>query len=163
MNNDVILRTKIVELLEGKQAHMPFDEAVADFPQNLINAQAPNVEYTFWHLVEHLRITQWDILDFSRNPNYKYIKWPDNYWPPKKAQATQKQWDESVTLFKKDLTEMIALIKNPDSDLYTPFPWGEGQNLVREAFVVADHNAYHIGELAILRQVTLAWSSLRKK
>lgn len=157
MNTDLPLREKLVDLLRGAQTRMPFTDAVADFPEDLINTKPPNVPYTFWHLVEHLRIMQWDILDFSRNPNYKYSESSEKYWPPRSSQANKKQWDESVAKFSADLEEMISLVKNPESDLYTPFSWGQGQNLLREALVLADHNSYHIGELAILRQVVNAW------
>jgi hypothetical protein len=151
------LREWLVKFLEGGQAFMTFDEAVADFPMDSINLKAPKVTYTFWHILEHLRITQWDILDFSRNPKYVYIKWPDAYWPAHDAKATPSQWKETVASFKSDLQEMIELVKNPKTDLFTPLLWGQGQNILREAILTAEHNAYHIGEFSILRQVTSTW------
>ena len=141
---------------------MPFEEAVMDFPIKYINTFPPNVTYSFWHLLEHIRITQWDILDFSKNSDYKYIKWPDDYWPAKRAKASKKDWDKTLRLIKSDLDKMIQLIKDQKNDLYKPFPWGEGQNLFREAILIANHNAYHIGEFAILRQVLNLWPKSRK-
>ena len=158
MNKDKVIREYLIKFLQGGQAYMPFEEAVADFPTKHINTFPPNVTYTFWHILEHIRITQWDILDFSRNPQYKYIKWPDAYWPKVTAKAGKKDWDKTVRLIKSDLNEMIQLIKETKNDLYKPFPWGEGQNLFREAMLIANHNAYHIGEFAILRQVTNTWA-----
>lgn len=151
------LREHVVELLQKGHAHMSFAEAVSDFPQKLMNTRPPNVSYTFWHLVEHLRRTQNDILVFCVNPKYTYMKWPDDYWPKKDAKATKAVWSKSIEDFQKDLDKMVKLVKNPKTDLYAKIPWGEGQTIFREALVIADHNAYHIGELAILRQTTNAW------
>jgi len=156
------LRTWLVNFLTGGQAYMTFDEAIADFPPQHFNTKAQNVDYTFWHILEHIRITQWDILDFSRNPKYKYINWPADYWPAQSAKATIAEWDQTIKQIKTDLQEMIALVQNPKNDLYTPFPWGEGQHLLREAILVSEHNAYHIGEFAVLRQVVAAWPKKRK-
>lgn len=161
MNRDTFLREQLVTLLEGGEAHMNFSEAVADFPQNQINTEPPNVPYSFWHLVEHLRITQYDILDFCRNKNYKEINWPDDYWPEKNAVATPKDWKNSVLSFQKDLKDVVRLVQNPKTNLSAKIPWGSGQTYLREALLVSDHNAYHIGELAILRQVVGAWPKNR--
>lgn len=152
------LRAEIVRILRGNVAYMSFDEAVADFPTKFINTKAPNVPYTFWHILEHIRITQADILDFCINPDYKYIKWPDDYWPAQNAKADKHLWDKTIQSIKQDLDKMIALVEDPKNDLYKPFAWGEGQHLLREALLVAEHNAYHIGEFAILRQVINNWN-----
>jgi hypothetical protein len=160
MPDESTLRRHIVNLLRGEHAYMPFETAVKNFPEEDINKFPPNVPYTFWHLVEHIRITQNDILDFSQNPDYVYLQWPQDYWPAKDAKATKKEWDESVESVIRDLDEMIGLIESPASDLFTPFAWGEGQNLLREAMVVANHNAYHIGEFGILRQVIGNWRDM---
>ncbi len=154
---DKDLRKHIVYLLEDGGAHMSFMEAVKDFPESAINQKPPNVEYTFWHLIEHIRITQWDILNFSTNPDYKYLKWPDEYWPAKNKKVTKEDWDKTIKAYQKDLNEMIKLIKNPKTDLFSKIPWGEGQTILREAMLIADHTAYHVGELGILRQVTKTW------
>lgn len=157
MDKDKEVRKWLVKFLQGNQAYMSFDDAVAKFPTKHINTKAPNVDYTFWHILEHIRITQWDIIDFCTNPDYKYIKWPDDYWPKQDAKATKKDWDKTIKAIRSDLNEMTKLVQNPENDLYKPFAWGEGQHLLREAIMVAEHNAYHIGEFAVLRQVVGAW------
>lgn len=162
MNADQSLRNHLLALLEGRGARMPFESAVADFPEMKINTAAPNVPYTFWHLVEHLRITQWDILDYMRNPDYTYIRWPDDYWPPRDQMADLTMWNRSVQQFRDDLEAIRAIVRNPEIDLYAQIPHGEpGHTYLREVLLVADHNAYHIGELGILRQVMSAWPDQR--
>jgi len=156
------LRQKLVDFLTSHQAHMTLEDAVADFPVKFINTKAPNVDYTFWHLIEHLRITQNDILDFCINKNYKEPKWPEGYWPKKDKKATKKDWDKTVKDYNSDLNKMVKLVKNPKTDLFAKIPWGEGQTILREAMLIFDHNAYHIGELGILRQVVGAWPKNRK-
>lgn len=151
------LRGRIVELLRGGHAHMPFDEAVADFPMEQINTVIPQGTYTPWHILEHLRLTQWDILDFTRNPQYQEPRWPDDYWPAREATATPEQWQQTIDQFRADLTTLIQMAQNPDVDLEARIPWGDGQTPLREFLLVADHNAYHIGEFAILRQVMGTW------
>lgn len=151
------LRETVAKFLVGGQAYMPFAHAVADFPPDLINTFPPNVEYSFWHLLEHLRISQSDVLDFCRNPKYKEITWPDDYWPKKDAKATLPVWKKSITDFEKDLKMMETLVFDPSVDLNAKIPHGDGQTYLREAILVAEHNAYHIGEFAILRQVMKAW------
>lgn len=160
--NNELLRQEVTRFLKGGVAYMTLDEAIADFPVEHINAKANNVPYTFWHILEHIRITQWDILDFCKNPNYKYIKWPDDYWPKQNATATKKQWGKTTQAIKQDLSEIIRLVQDPRNDLYKPFPWGEGQHLLRETILVAEHNSYHIGEFAILRQVEGMWPKSHK-
>lgn len=158
MNTDQALRDHVLALLNGHQAHMTFDDAVADFPEASINVRPPNVPYTFWHLVEHLRITQWDILEYARNPAHVSPQWPEGYWPPPDAQADLPMWYDSIRRFQADLEAMKALVADPSVDLLAPIPHGYGGHTVlREALLVADHNAYHIGELAILRQVAGVW------
>lgn len=151
------VREQVVALLQGGQAHMPFADAVKDFPKDGINIRPPHVDYTFWHLVEHIRITQKDILDFCINSNYKELEWPKDYWPEKDAEATYEQWQESVQQFEDDLQAMIKLVKDPKIDLSAKIPHGDGQTYLREALLVADHTAYHTGELGILRQVCELW------
>lgn len=151
------LRTQIVSLLRGEHAHMSFADMVKDFPAVHYNTRPPNVSYSFWHLLEHLRITQWDVLDFMKNPDYTYIKWPDSYWPKRSAKATKKEWDTTIKGFLKDLNELENLARDPNLDLYAKIPWGEGQTNYREFIVVGNHNSYHMGEFAILRQVMNCW------
>jgi hypothetical protein len=158
MNTDQAVRDHVIALLDGGQAHMSFEDAVANFPEAMINVKPTNVPYTFWHLIEHLRITQWDILDYSRNPNYKEISWPVDYWPERDAKTNMAGWQKTIDQFLADLAEMRAIVADPKTDLYAPIPHGYGgHTILREALLMADHNAYHIGELGILRQVMDAW------
>ena len=158
MDQDAILRKHLLVSLQGKGAHLTFDEAVADFPLHMINLQPLNVDYTPWHLLEHLRLAQADILDYLRNPDYAAPKWPDDYWPAADAQADAAAWEQSIQEFRRDLQELEDLVKDPATDFYTPIAHGYGgHTILREILLVADHNAYHIGELGILRQVMGAW------
>jgi len=156
MRGDKALREQLAIFL-GTQAHMSLADAVKGFPLKDMNVRPPNVPYTFWHLLEHIRIAQWDIIDFIRNPDYEELEWPRGYWPAKNAKATKKDWDETIARYQSDLKEMIALVKNPRTDLHAKISHGDGQTILREAILIVDHNAYHIGEFAILRQVMNNW------
>ena len=157
MENDRILREHLLSLTKGGNAHAKFDEAVKGFPVSHINTKFKDSPYTFWELLEHIRITQWDILDFIRNPNYKYMKWPKDHWPDKGKKATKKDWDNTIALFNKDSKELQSIIKNPKIDIYGKIKQGTGQTVLREILLVADHNAYHIGELVVMRRFIGIW------
>ena len=157
MDRDRRLREQLVGLLRGGHAHMPFDAAVAGFPEALINARAPNVEYTFWHLLEHLRLTQADILAYLTRADYAAPEWPAEYWPAPEARAAKADWDASVTAFRRDLDAIVAIVADAGTDLFGPVPSNGEHTVLREALIVADHTAYHVGELGILRQVAGAW------
>lgn len=157
MDPDQAVREQILFQLRGGGAHMPLAQAVADFPAEQINTRPPAVPYSFWHLLEHIRIAQWDILDFVRNPDYETIKWPDDYWPAAEAEADQAQWNATLAAIQADQQEMEAIIADPATDLYSDLPHAPGYNILREALLIADHNAYHIGEFGILRQVLGLW------
>ncbi len=157
MSPDRILRQQLLALLRGGHAHMDYDSMIKDFPIDRINDSPANVPYSPWHLLEHMRITQWDILEFIRKPEHKSPDWPRGYWPNPGATADEGQWHATVERFKNDLNELIALAEDPDTDLYTDLPHAEGYTILREILLVADHNAYHIGEFAILRQVMDTW------
>jgi hypothetical protein len=157
MNAESVVREQLLHLLRGGDAHMTFEEAVEDFPMASINTFFPNGTYTPWHLLEHLRITQWDILDFIRNPNYQEIEWPKDYWPPQDQKATEEDWKQTISSFQADTQALQALVIDPQTDLYVAIPHGSGQTIFREILVVADHNAYHIGEFGIMRQVMGTW------
>lgn len=161
MDTDELMRTHLLQLLDGRGAHMTFDEAVAEFPMDRINAAPPNVVYTPWHLLEHLRITQRDILDFVRDPVYAELPWPEGYWPAGGARADPAAWRHTLDKFREDLGELRAMVADPQVDLGAPLPYGRGHSLLREALLVADHNAYHVGEFAILRQVMGTWPAGR--
>ncbi len=157
MEMDTVLRDQLLHLLRGGNAHLSFDDAVTDFPMDAINTRPPNVPYTPWHLLEHLRITQWDILDFIRNPHYQEITWPDDYWPAPDAEADAAAWKQTLAAFRADLKAIEAIASDPQTDLAATIPHGDSQTILREILLVADHNAYHIGEFAILRQVMGTW------
>jgi len=157
MEPDQIVREQVLHLLRGGNAHMPFAAAVANFPPEQINTRFPNGEYTPWHLLEHLRLTQWDILDFIRNPHYEERDWPEDYWPARDQMATSDDWQRTIAAFEADQRALEGILMDRATDLYAPIPHGSGQNILREMLVVADHNAYHIGEFAIMRQVMGTW------
>ena len=157
MADDKALREQLATFLQGDQAHMSLADAVKGFPVKDMNVRPRNVPYTFWHLLEHIRIAQWDIVEFIKNPNYEELKFPDDYWPKKNAKATKKDWDHTLAQYASDLREMIAIVKDPKTDLHARIPHGDGQTILREAILIVDHNAYHIGEFAILRQVVGNW------
>ncbi len=157
MNTDQTLREQLLALLHGGNAHMTFDQAVADFPMDAINRKPPHVSYTPWHLLEHIRIAQWDILGFVRKPNHTSPEWPVGYWPAADAQADPSQWQKTITNFHSDLQALQDLVADPAVDLLGPIPHAKNYTILREILLVADHNAYHIGEFGILRQLMGTW------
>ena len=157
MKEDIYLRKELVFQLEKGNAHMPFEEAIAHFPEKKMNVFFTNGDYSFWHVLEHIRRTQHDILDFIINTNYKEIEWPEDYWPKKSQLATREEWNTTIEQFLQDREQLKNLILDSKTELYTKIKWGTGQTFMREVLVVIDHNAYHIGEFAIMRQVLDAW------
>lgn len=158
MNVDEPLRQQLVNLLLERQAHMLFEDATADFPETHINGRPPGVDYSFWHLLEHLRICQHDILDYIRNPHYQALSFPDDLWPAKESETDRDGWQQTIDRFLADRQALVEIVQNPATDLYAQIPHGwAGHNILREILVVADHNAYHLGELGILRQVMGLW------
>jgi hypothetical protein len=147
------LREHILNLLSGKGAHIDFDQAVADFPTEFYGKRVASAPHNAWQLLEHLRIAQWDILEFSRDPKHVSPQWPDGYWPETEEPPTADAWEKSVRQYKNDLDSMRKLISDPARDLLARIPHGEGQTLLREALVLADHNAYHLGQLVFLRKL----------
>jgi len=150
-------REQAVRGLRGADAHMPFEDAVAEFPDWAINLRPSNVDYTPWHLVEHLRITQWDILQYIRNPDHVSPEWPREYWPDPSAKATADDFRASVEAFLADRRALEAIAMDTTVDLEAPIPHAPAHTVARELRVVANHNSYHVGELAILRQVVGSW------
>jgi hypothetical protein len=155
--NDRFLREHLLALLRGEGAHLTFDEAIADLPPELRGAKLSGEPHTPWRLLEHLRIAQWDILEFSRNPKHRSPVFPDGYWPNEDAPPNAGAWDRSVSAFRSDLTAMQDLVADPARDLFARIPHGDGQTILREALLVADHNSYHLGQLVMLRRVLGAW------
>lgn len=158
---DDVMRQQLLALLRGGNAHMPFDAAVADFPTEYINTPAPNVSYTPWHLLEHLRIAQWDILEFIRNPDHASPDWPEGYWPARDATTDAAGWQATIDAFHADLAALEDIVTDPETDVLAPISHAPDYTVFREILVVADHNAYHVGEFAILRQVMETWPADR--
>lgn len=154
-----VLREHLLNLLKGVGAHADFNTAIADFPPDLRGTKPAGAPHTAWQLLEHLRIAQWDILEFSRDSKHVSPEWPHGYWPETEAPPDAKAWDESVRRFQRDLKLMQALVVDEDNDLFAPIPHGTGQTLLREALLLADHNAYHIGQLVLLRRLLGTWAA----
>jgi hypothetical protein len=157
MSQEKALRQQIVDLLTQSGAHTDFAAAVADLPVAARGKTPPNVPHSPWRLVEHMRIAQWDILEFCRNPRHVSPKFPDGYWPAGDAPPSPDAWDKTIAAFQADLAAMCDLVMDPTTDLFARIPHGEGQTILREALLVADHNAYHIGQLIIVRRALGAW------
>ena len=151
------LRQHLLWLLQGGQAHIGFDSVTADLPGHQRGGSPPGSPHTPWRLVEHMRIAQWDILEFSRNADHVSPVFPEGYWPEEDAPSHEHAWDESIATFRENATEFQELVSDPNRDLLAAFPWGEGQTLLREALLVADHNAYHLGQLIEVRRALGIW------
>ena len=141
--DDAALRDHLVYLLEGGGAHLNFEQAFADLPEHLRSTKPQGLPYTPWRLLEHLRICQRDIFDYSTNPNYVELDWPEAYWPKGNGPEGDESWEKSMEGFRTDLKSMVDLVRNPEIDLFAPIPWGDGQTILREALLVADHNSNH--------------------
>jgi hypothetical protein len=153
--NDKSLRDHVLSLLDGGNAHITFDDFVKDFPADKCGERVEGLPYSAWQVLEHMRIAQWDILEFTRDANHVSPKWPEGYWPPQSETGDADVWRDSVARFHQDLKEMQGLIGDPATDLLARIPHGSGQTVLREALLVADHNSYHLGVLlAISRLLT---------
>lgn len=153
--------SQIVAFLRGGHAHATLEDAISDFPSHLRGSVPAGLPYSAWQLLEHLRIAQRDILDFSSPPpsGYKSLEWPKDYWPANSAPPTSESWDQTIAAIHADRDSFVALLTAPDVNLYDPFRWGNGQNLLREALLIIDHNGYHTGELVLLRRLLGVWKS----
>ena len=152
------MRSHLVKALDWGDAHARFEAAVKDFPAALRGKRVEGLPYSAWQLLEHLRIAQHDILDFSRNPKYKEVKWPDDYWPASAEPPDGKAWDKSVAAFRRDRRALQKLAADPKVKLTKRIPHGGGQTYLREILLVVDHNAYHVAELVMLRRLLGAWA-----
>jgi hypothetical protein len=157
MSNDKALREHLVNLLAGDSAHLNFEAAVKNMPADLRGKRPKGAEHSPWEILEHLRIAQWDILEFSRNPKHKSPDFPAGYWPASQAPPNDQAWKKSVDAFRSDLKAMTDLVNRPSTDLFAKIEHGDGQTILREALVLADHNAYHLGQLVLLRRMLGAW------
>jgi hypothetical protein len=151
MSKNTIIRTHVLELIDGKSAHIDLESGLKDFPSDRINDKPAGSPHSAWQLLEHIRIAQWDILDFCTNPDYKEMKWPDDYWP--KDEGSEESWNRSLKETLKDLQSMRDLVANEKSDLFAHIPYGSGQTILREAMLIADHNAYHLGQIVLIKKM----------
>ena len=149
---DKSLRDQLLFLLKGGGAHITFDDAMGDWTLQLAGVKVANFPHTAWMLLEHMRLAQWDILDFSRDSKHVSPPWPEGYWLASATPPDERAWTASMSAFKKDLRTMERLVSDRRVDLYAPIPWGDGQTILREALLLADHNAYHLGQLVMLRK-----------
>jgi hypothetical protein len=157
MDQDNIVRDQLIAVLNGTNSHMGFAEVIADFPLPAINSKAPDIPYSPWHFLEHMRIAQWDILEFIRNPHHVSPDYPEGYRPRPSARADEAQWHETVSGFSGDLTALKEMVADPGIDLFAPIAHAPEYTIFREILVVAGHNSYHLGELALLRQALNLW------
>jgi DinB superfamily len=153
---DSTLRKQLITAMSGRESYIDFDSAVKDFPPDLRGAKSPGAPHTAWQLLEHMRIAQHDILEFSRDPNYESPKWPEGFWPKTEAPPDDKAWEATVKAFKRDARDFDKLVGDARQDLLKPFVHGTGQNLLREALLVATHNSYHLGQLVFLKKILTA-------
>lgn len=158
MDKDQALRDHLLELLRGRSAHLDFDKAIGGLPAHLRGVRPADLPHSAWELLEHIRIAQWDILEFSRNADHVSPGWPGGYWPESPAPPDAAAWEGSVEAVRRELREMMDLVADPGTDLYAKIPWGDGQTILREAMLVADHNAYHLGQIVLVRRLLGAWS-----
>jgi len=156
-NFDKSLRDHVLYVLQGGGAHLKFDEAVADIPSELRGKKPKGLPHSCWMLLEHMRLAQRDILEFSRDAKHVSPDWPSGYWPESEAPQSDTAWNASVRSFRKDLKAMQDLVADPKTDLFAKIPWGDGQTVLREALLVADHNAYHVAQLVDVRRLLGAW------
>jgi DinB family protein len=154
---DRALREHLLYLLRGGGAHLDLEKAIAGLPPGLWGRKPPGLPFTAWRLIEHMRIAQWDILEFSRNPRHVSPQWPNGYWPQTDEPPNAAAWENCVKSFRADLNALEKLVSDSAKNLFAPFAHGEGQTLLREALLVADHNAYHLGQLVLLRRLLGAW------
>lgn len=152
MDIQKVIRKELLALLKDHNAHLSVEQAIADFPMEHINTQTQHVDYTPWQLLEHMRLAQWDIIEFIRNPDYVSPKWPEGYWPSKKIEASKEMWDKTINDFFADLHEAEEMVKNPEMDLYSTLHHAPKYTIFREILLIADHNAYHLGQLVLLKK-----------
>jgi hypothetical protein len=147
------LRDHLLDLLRGGNAHIHFEDLISDFPTNAINTTLEGIPYTAWQVLEHMRLAQWDILAFSRDAGHVSPAFPEGYWPATGEEASTEMWNQSSVAFKADLLTLEDLVNDPNTDLFARIPHGDGQTFLREVLLVADHNAYHIGTLTLMKRL----------
>jgi hypothetical protein len=155
--DEKLLREHLTNLLLGRGAHLDWKASFAGIPPKLRGVRPSGLPHSLWEMLEHLRIAQWDILEFSRNPKHVSPDWPQGYWPGSPEPPNEEAWEKSLKLFGRDLAAMEKLVANPKTDLFARIPHGTGQTILREALLVADHNAYHLGQVVFIRRLLGAW------
>jgi uncharacterized damage-inducible protein DinB len=158
MADDTAVRELLARLLAWGDAHVTFDAAVEEIPVKLRGKRPARLPHSIWQLVEHLRIAQYDILDFCINPHYKEMKWPDDYWPASAAPRSPSAWTKSLRQFRRDRRALQALAADTSIDLEAKIPHGSGQTYMRELLLAADHGAYHVGQIVLIRRLLGVWS-----
>ncbi|MFN6943534.1 MAG: DinB family protein [Cytophagaceae bacterium] len=151
------LKTHLIKNLSTSHAHISLEDALKDIRHELLGKEVPGIPYTIWQLTEHIRITQWDIVEFSKNPHHVSPKWPEEYWPSKKSPSSFEEFEKSVRVLQSDRDSFIELLANPDTDLLKIFEHGTGQNLLKEALLIIDHTSYHTGQIIVLRRLLNDW------
>jgi hypothetical protein len=157
-NHEKVLREHVLYLLRDGGAHVKFAAAVQDVPAAVQGKRPKGTAHSPWELLEHLRIAQWDILEFMRNPKHVSPPFPAGYWPAAQVPPSENAWADSVASFRADSEAVAAMVADESNDLFKPIPHGDGQTILREALLVADHNAYHLGQLVLVRQLLGAWA-----
>ncbi|HUX12917.1 MAG TPA: DinB family protein [Spirochaetia bacterium] len=152
-------RIRLVAALRGKGAHLSFDDAIHDFPADIMNEKPNNVPYSFWHQLEHIRITQWDILKYIADPNHRSPEWPAGYWPAQSARADGAAWQKTLKQYHADLNALVALVEDPAAELLAPVAHMENRSIMRSTMIIVDHTAYHLGEFVMARQILGYWKS----
>jgi hypothetical protein len=156
--NEESIRKHLLELLKGGGAHVDFETAIKNLEPSLRGRRPKGADHSAWEILEHMRIAQWDILEFSRNAKHVSPQFPDGYWPATQAPPDEKAWDQTVAAFRSDLQAMADLVADKSTNLLSKIPHGDGQTIFREALLVADHNAYHLGQLVLLRRLLGSWN-----
>ena len=159
MSSDDVVREQVLQLLRGGNAHLNLEKIIDGFPPEAINELPPNVPYSPWHLLEHIRIAQSDILEFIRHSDHVSPTWPEGYWPLTGEEADAAKWEKAIQSLDSDMEQLQAIVQDPDTDLYADLPHAAGYTILREMLLVADHNSHHLGEFAILRAVMGTWAS----
>jgi uncharacterized damage-inducible protein DinB len=157
MKNQSPLKNLLLEQFEGRNAHIDFTKAIEGLKLNDVGTRPEKLPHSIWELAQHIRLAQFDILDFSRNPDYQALSWPDDYWPASSQPENQQQWDEMIAAFNRDHQAMADLIHKKEDELLNPLPHGDGQTLFREALLIVDHTAYHIGQIVQVRRLLGLW------
>lgn len=157
------MREHVLLLLDGREAHLTLEEAMAEFPPDRINERAPHSDYTPWRLLEHIRLAQWDLLEYVRNPEHRSPKWPEGYWPPAGQEADQRAWRETIAGIRANLAALSELVRDAGTDLTAALPHAPQHTVLREVLLAAAHTSFHLGEFAALREAMQTWPPDRQR